>query len=197
MVRILILAIVTLSCFMNANAQYSSTDANHGAGTLAASMTFSPTMMLNRDVNNFYLSGYLLYKMDRKFSVNGITHYYLNSSGEPYYDQAMRTYFGVFYHFPALDTKTPNFDYYLGLQPGTSFTRRTINEGATGKNPIQFTPSAAVTFGTTLYFYKYFNFFANLTYLASKQPGLNGPSERSDELMFSAGLGFHINTKKH
>lgn len=171
---------------------------NHGKGTIAASMTYSPSFMLNRDVLNYYLTGYLLYKLDNKFSIKGTTHMYLNAQNDAYFSKGFRTTFGAFYHFPRLRSRTPNLDTYIGLQPGVSAMARGTSDWTlvAVNNPIKVSPSLALTVGTTIYFWKYFNFFADLSYLKSSQPGFYEPTTKSDELMISAGLGFHFNTNK-
>ena len=63
-------------------------------------------------------------------------------------------------------------------------------------NKTSVCPSFALTAGTSFYVWKYFHFFANLSYVNSTAHGINGGSMRADELIFSAGLGFNLNTKK-
>ena len=160
-------------------------------GLLKASATIAPGKMLNRTVNTIYLSGFLEYHTEKNFSLRGDTYWYIDGVAQKPTDvmlaNASRTYFGAFYH-----VNLKNWDNYIGFQPGISFLRF----GAISPK-ISVCPSFALTAGTTFYVWKYFHFFANLTYVNSKAYGLNGGSLRADELIFSAGLGFQLMTKKN
>ena len=159
-------------------------------GLLKASATIAPGKMLNRTVNTIYLSGFLEYHTEKNFSLRGDTYWYIDGAAQKPTDvlltNASRTYFGAFYHM-----NLKNWDNYVGFQPGISFLRFSAISPK-----ISVCPSFAVTAGSTFYVWKYFHFFANLTYVNSKAYGLNGGSLRADELIFSAGLGFNVNTKK-
>ena len=159
-------------------------------GLLKASATIAPGKMLNRTVNTIYLSGFLEYHTDKHISLRGDTYWYIDGADQKATDvllrSASRTYFGAFYHW-----NLKNWDNYVGFQPGISLLRFSAISPK-----ISVCPSFAVTAGSTFYVWKYFHFFANLTYVNSKAYGLNGGSLRADELIFSAGLGFNVNTKK-
>lgn len=159
-------------------------------GLLKASATIAPGKMLNRTVNTIYLSGFLEYHTDKNISLRGDTYLYIDGAAQKPTDvllrSASRTYFGAFYHW-----NLKNWDNFVGFQPGISLLRFSAISPK-----ISVCPSFAVTAGSTFYVWKYFHFFANLTYVNSKAYGLNGGSLRADELIFSAGLGFNVNTKK-
>lgn len=159
-------------------------------GLLKASATIAPGKMLNRTVNTIYLSGFLEYHTEKNISLRGDTYWYIDGTSEKTTDymlsNASRTYFGAFYHW-----NLKNWDNYFGFQPGISLLRF----GSVSPK-ISVCPSFAATAGSTFYVWKYFHFFANLTYVNSTAYGINGGSLRSDELIFSAGLGFNVNTKK-
>lgn len=159
-------------------------------GLLKASATIAPGKMLNRTVNTIYLSGFLEYHTDKNISLRGDTYWYIDGAAQKPTDvllrSASRTYFGAFYHW-----NLKNWDNYVGFQPGISLLRFSAISPK-----ISVCPSFALTAGSTFYVWKYFHFFANLTYVNSKAYGLNGGSLRADELIFSAGLGFNVNTKK-
>jgi hypothetical protein len=159
-------------------------------GILKASATISPSKMLNRPVDNIYLSGFLEYHLDKKLSLRGDSYFFIDSKAEKATDEvlngASRTFFGLFYHF-----NKSNWDKYLGVQPGLSLLRfSAISSG------ISFSPSFAVTAGTSYFVWDYFHFFANLTYVNSTVRQLQGGSRKADELILSAGLGFQLPTKK-
>lgn len=159
------------------------------SGILKASATISPSRMLNRPVNNIYISGFLEYHLDKKLSLRGDNYFFIDGEAEKVTDEtfsgASRTYFGLFYHF-----NKSNWDSYLGAQPGLSLLRfSAISSG------ISFSPSFAMTAGTTYYIWDYFHFFANLTYVNSTVRQVQGGSRKADELILSAGLGFQLPTK--
>ena len=157
--------------------------------TLKASATIAPSKMLNRDVQNIYLNGFIAYQLDEHFSLRGETFYYIkgaaNAPTDLVYNGAMNTYFGAFYH-----RGINNWDNYIGFQPGVSVVQTIYKSGAS------VIPSFAFKIGTAYYIWKYFHFFADLTYTNTTVRGISIGALRSDELIISAGLGFQINTKK-
>jgi hypothetical protein len=159
------------------------------AGTLKASATISPSLMLNRSIQNVYINGFVAYQLDERLSLRGETFYYINGAADAatdiLYNGAIHTYFGVFYH-----ARIGNWDNYLGFQPGLSVTSIPLKSGSSAG------PSFAAKAGTAYYVWKYFHFFAELTYMNNNVRGIPGGTMRMDELMLSAGLGFHINTRK-
>lgn len=170
------------------------------AGTLEASATFSPSVMLNRPSSNYYLSGFAEYHFDTKVSLRSDNYFYLNSVEEfPFIEDAFRSYFGILYHLN--QDQFTNWDVTLGFQPGITLMSTTNNtEGLQTFAPIEpsrvvASPSFALSIGAKFYVWKYFNFFANLNYLNSKMGGIPEGPFKTDELVFSAGLGFQINTK--
>ena len=155
-------------------------------GLLAASLTYSPSTMLNRPVNNFYVSGFAEYFIDSKFSFRGDSYLFrTNSFTNIFMTDAFRSYFGVAYHI-----NKGNWDTHVGIQPGITIMNRKVF-----RSKIE--PSAALRLGTTYYVWKYFHFFANLTYVRSRVRVPDTGIFDADELLFSAGLGFQIQTKKN
>lgn len=158
-------------------------------GTIKASATIAPSLMLNRNVQNIYLNGFLAYQLDDHLSLRGESFYYVKGAAstttDVVYNGAMSTYFGAFYH-----RGINNWDNYIGFQPGVSVVQTLYKPGAS------VSPSFAVKIGTAYYVWKYFHFFADLTYTNTTVRGLSIGSLKSDELIISAGLGFQINTKK-
>jgi hypothetical protein len=154
-------------------------------GLLAASLTYSPSTMLNRPINNFYISGFAEYFIDTKISFRSDSYLYRTESlTNIFMTDAFRSYFGVAYHM-----NKGNWDTHVGIQPGITIMNRKVFES-------QIEPSAALRVGTTYYVWKYFHFFANLTYVRSKVRVPDAGALDADELLFSAGLGFHIQTKR-
>lgn len=185
MVRIILCAMI----FFNGSSGYSQ-ESYIQPGLLKASATIAPSKMLNRTVDNIYLSGFLEYHLDKRLSLRGDTYWYIDGNAEKTTDEklsgASRTYFGLFYHL----NKT-NWDNYFGLQSGISLLRFSAISPT-----ISVSPSFALTAGTSFFVWKYFHFFANLTYVNSSARGIPGGSRKADELIMSAGLGFQINTKR-
>jgi len=170
-------------------------------GMLEGSETFSPSSMLNRASNNYYLSGFAAYTLDNKISIRSDNYFLMNSSeDDPFLDQAFRSYIGAFYHFRK--DENSNWDKYVGFQPGVAYLKRNLYYG--GKNTFapnyeegHLVPSFSVSVGTSFYVWKYFNFYANLAYVNSNLKAVSGGPFKTDELIFSAGLGFQIQTRKN
>jgi hypothetical protein len=162
-------------------------------GLLKATATISPSFMLNRSEQNIYLNGYLEYYVDDHLSLRGETYLFIdgtnsNSDYSQFIHQAMRTYFGAFLH-----TEKRNWDKYLGLQPGLTLMR----PNSSVNSDLKACPSFALHVGTTYYVWKYFHFFADIAYVNSIYRGTSNGSMKTDEIIFSAGLGFQLMTKKN
>lgn len=165
------------------------------SGLFSASATFAPGVMLNRDRTNFHLNAFGEYHFNRTVSVKSDSYLYLNSPSEALPELKMiRSHFGVFYHF----NQSPfgNWDVKLGLMPGVTFAKNP--QYLEGKEILirTFAPSFAVALGYDYYVWKYFHFFTQIEYANATLRGLPNGSERWDELLFSAGLGFQIPTRR-
>ncbi len=162
-------------------------DAYIRPGMLAASATIAPSTMLNHKQSNIYFTGFAEYFLDKKWSFRSDTYLFSDSQN----DNAIlldgyRSYFGIARHF-----NKGNWDGYIGYQPGLSLMNRSLSTYQSKLNP-----SAALRIGTSYYVWKYFHFFANLTYVRSKLAGTPNGAIQTDELIFAAGLGFQLQTKK-
>lgn len=163
-------------------------------GLIKASGTISPANMLNRSVQNIYLSGFLEVHPQKNISLRGDINWFVdghsrNGTSNEFFQEGMRLYFGSFYHF-----NKNNWDSYIGLEPGLALFKPLDSIDPTAK--LQASPSFAVHVGSTYFVWKIFNFYVDLAYVNSSFRGLDYGSERTDELILSAGLGFHVNTKK-
>lgn len=162
-------------------------------GLVKATATISPGKMLQNKANSMYISGFLEYALNSKYSLRGDVFQFVDatysdaSQLEPLFMN--RLYFGAFRHFGK-----KNLKFYLGAQHGMTFMQyyHSYNQG----NKFSVAPSFSIKAGTTFYVWKYFNFFADVTYVNSATRGLVFGSQRMDEIIFSAGLGFHLNTIK-
>jgi hypothetical protein len=162
-------------------------------GLLKASATISPGKMLQNKANSIYISGFLEYALNDRYSLRGDVFQFVDAS---YSDASLleplfmnRLYFGAFRHFGK-----KNLKFYLGAQHGMTFMQyyHSYNQG----NKFSVAPSFSLKVGTTFYIWKYFHFFADVTYVNSATRGLVFGAQRMDELIFSAGLGFQIKVKK-
>lgn len=163
-------------------------------GLIKATATISPSNMLNRSVQNIYLSGFLEVHPQKNISFRGDINWFIdghsrNDMSNEFFQEGMRLYFGSFYHF-----NKNNWDNYIGLEPGIALFKPLSSVDPTAK--LQASPSFAVHVGSTYFVWKIFNFYIDLAYVNSSFRGLDNGSQRTDELILSAGLGFHVNTKK-
>lgn len=190
MVRVLFIASLLFSSGLSAqSADYIK------PGLLKATATISPSKMLAAEYSNIYLSGFAEYYIDKKISFRGDTYLFVDGQDD-FFDQAFRTFFGLHYHL-----NKNNLDVNFGFQPGLSYMKRNpYMDGIETFAPIiengQFMPSISLSTGVTYYVWKYFNFFANFTYVRSDLNGSEYGPFNTDELIFSAGLGFQVNTRK-
>lgn len=161
-------------------------------GLISAGMTITPTLMLNRSESNYYVSGHLEGRLDQHLSFRGETFYFVGSSKEtPYFNFNTRTYFGLLGHI-----NKGNFDSHIGFMPGLCVMQINGYPDPDGSLPYHVVPSMAANIGMTYYVWKFFNFFANFTYVHSTAHRVPGRGGATDEIMVSAGLGLNINAVK-
>ena len=161
-------------------------------GLIKSSLTISPSWMLNKPEFNYYLSGFLEGYLEKKISLRGETHYFVDGKKEtPFLKFNSATYFGVLYH-----VNKNNTDAHIGFMPGISIMQINNEHVANDQNKTQIAPSFSANLGVTFYVWKYCHFFANITYMHATLRGVRGASGRADELMISAGLGFNFNAIK-
>ena len=195
MVRVLFLTLL-----MSANVQ--AQDVYLQDGLLKASATITPSDMLASEQNNFYISGFLEYHMTKKTSFRGETFTFVDGKvpeGLRAVNGGMRTFFSAQYHW-----NRNNFDYSLGVGPGLSVLRvlngDPMAEYLVAPYESKAIPSFTLQTGVSYYVWKYFHFFANVSYVATPATHLYmGDKNRInnlDEVMVSAGLGFQLPTKK-
>lgn len=164
-----------------------------GSGLIKASATIAPGRMIQNHANSINLSGFLEYVVDKNYSFRGDVIQFIDAgySSKTLIEPTLqnRLFFGAFRHFGK-----NNLKFYSGLQMGTTIT--TYNQSWLTGNRTHVAPSYALKSGVSYYVWKYFHFFADLTYVNSTLRGTSFGSHRMDELVFSAGLGFQINVKK-
>jgi len=161
-------------------------------GLLAVSLTISPSVMLNQDNHNAYLTGFFEGYLDERISFRGEGNFVVSGLNDsPYYEKGFRTTTGVLLH-----TNKNNLDAHIGMMPGIYIARLTSSVLPKDER-VSIAPVISLNAGGTFYMWKYAHVFLNIKYTSTSYRKLNqNINGRADELMFSAGLGFNINTIK-
>lgn len=171
-------------------------------GLLKASATITPSEMLATDQSNFYMSGFLEYHMTKSTSFRGEGFMFVDgkkAEGLRPLNGGMRVFFSGNYHW-----NKNNFDYAIGAGPGVSILRLLNGDPdavyITSPYEVKAIPSFILQTGVTYYVWKYFHFFANVSYVATPATHMYAGAVKRinnlDEIMISAGLGFQLPTKK-
>ncbi len=161
-------------------------------GLTRAMLTISPAKMLSSSNSYFYLHGNLEVYLNKNYSFSGEGYFYqgilAKNRSEFFYNHSL--FFGFSKHFVK-----GNFDYYLGIQPGFSFTDVIPpydNFAKTTKMAVN--PMFSAITGINYFVGNFFHFFV--------QSRLVLGNHSTDfilnlaDLRFSAGLGFNINNLK-
>lgn len=163
-------------------------------GLLKATATIAPSTMLNRKLNNVYLSGFAEYFFEDHLSVRGDILWYVDGLDQQpkFYQQNTALYVGLFYH----PNRRKNLDTYIGFEPGMMISRLNLKDAQNNALGFQAIPSVSLHSGLTFYVWKYFNFYLDIQYIHGNAINLPIKNGRTDEFIFSAGLGFQLNCKK-
>ena len=160
-------------------------------GLIRTQLTISPSYMFSDKQSYFYLHGNLEGFLEEKISLAGEGYFSLGntSSDKTIFDYNHSMFFGINWHF----TKKNN-DFYVGIQPGLSFTKLNVVENnltnaANGTNPLF---SSVV--GYNFYLNRIFHFFLQSRIVLGQHS--YDTAKDLAELRFSAGLGFNINAMK-
>lgn len=167
-------------------------------GLLKSSATISIGDMLANTDQNYYISGFAEYHLTKNISLRGDIYFMMpvsedqiNFYSAPLMKDGVRSFFGAFYHF-----NRGNFDYNIGFQPGLNVlnvrNNAPLNESLYSRIA---SPGFNIQTGVTYYVWKYFNFFAEVNYVRANLFGVNHFANNADEIIFSAGLGFQIQTR--
>ena len=156
-------------------------------GLLSFSGTLSPSIMLNRNEINYYVTGFLEGKLTKHISLRGETNYLLPNADSKFLRNNIRTTIGIQYGFAPVD----NLEMHVGFSPGFSFMKSNFDPSR-----FEFVPSVQINGGVRYYVWKYFHFFANLNYVHAQMQNLNRVNGMADEFMISAGLGFNLQVLK-
>jgi len=159
-------------------------------GLVRASATISPGRMLANKSNSIYISGFLEYLMVNNFTFRGDVFQYVdgkythNSIVEPKFMN--RLCFGSAKYFGS-----GNWQNYFAAQAGLTTVKYPFSSI---ENRWGFLPTVSFKLGTSFYVWKYFHFFADVTYFGSRLRGTATGNVGFNDLVFSGGLGFQINT---
>lgn len=170
------------------NASFSQQEVYIKRGLATAYGTISLSNMLNRNESNYWLSGGLALRVDDNYSIVGTSHVLVDGSSDiPFINSAYRYGFGLQRHW-----SKNNFDVHADFIPGLSLMRPNDQSGNERLYEYQVLPTMSVAVGARYYIWKYFNFFANVTYFKSSFRGLVDTNGKADELMFTGGLGLNL-----
>lgn len=161
------------------------------AGLLRATATISPSFSVGTSTNNVYLSGEFEGFLTSNISLRGDILGLVGTLEEK------QDWYGNHHLLvgPQFHRSRGIADFYTGFQVGASYLGYQNWNASTFHRDV-ITPNFAVNAGVTWYVFDYFNFFANARYLHSTYRGYSFGTMHTRELVISAGLGFHIHTKK-
>jgi hypothetical protein len=160
-------------------------------GLLRTQLTISPSTLLSGNESYFYLHGNLEGYISDKISISGEGYYLLGNIGISKssilpLSRNHTIFFGANYHF----TKD-NHDLYIGIQPGVAFTN--TNFALTGNENPSLNPLFSSVVGYNFYVNSVFHFFVQTRLILGEH--LTNDVKSLNEMRFSAGLGFNLNTK--
>jgi hypothetical protein len=160
-------------------------------GLIRATATLSPSIGVALGPNNVYLSGELEGFLNSKNSLRGDVFALVGTLEDS-------QVFHSNHHLmvgPQWHTGSNRFDAFVGFQGGISATQY-YNFNQAEFHDLGFAPCFSLNAGLAYYVFDYFHFFANARYLSTKYSATSLGGQRLDELIFSAGLGFHLKVKK-
>ena len=185
--------LVGLGVFMVIHANAQSPQNFSKNGLLKSDLSYAQSYMLHYSNQNVYLCGVLEYFTSDKLSIRGDCFWYLDSrQTDKRFKQNALVLFGVMYNFPFGKS-----NFYVGLQPGFSFTTPNDLQNNEVRYTTSFLPALCISTGYTLFFSKFCSFNLGVKYLSSRYRGTPNASINLDEFLISGGLGFQLQTKKH
>lgn len=152
--------------------------------------TISPGKFISQKGTAIHLNGFLEYTLDRKYSVRGDLYRFIRGAASssnfvlPY--QINQLYVGAFRSFGK-----NNWRQYVGFQPGITLSRDMLSS----YNKPQIRPSFSLKIGSSFSFYKYFNFYLDVSFNKTQLRGLLSSTNNLNEFLFSGGLGFQLPRK--
>lgn len=152
-------------------------------GLLTVAGTLSPSVLLNRKEVNYYFMGYIEGKFHPNFSVRGDIYIMTGNASTKFLRHNIRSFIGILYGYPF-----GNLESHVGFLPGFSVMESNVNRGK-----FEFVPSIEFSVGIRYYVWKYFNFFADASYIHAKMNSIRNVNGMADDVSFNVGLGFNLN----
>lgn len=181
-----------LLCVNPLSAQKNDTPFELRKGALRSSGAISPGLMKNGDGVNIYLHGNFDFFLSEHFSLRGDGFYYVTTTGGfNTFAKNHQLFSGFSFH-----GNPRGFSPYTGMLMGLSFTQ--LNNPGIGfdADRMGVCPVVSPHVGFNFYGEKYFHIFAEARYVAGRHfPEYQSPVSLN-ELRFSFGLGWNINTMK-
>ena len=91
-----------------------------------------------------------------------------------------------------------NIDFHVSLQPGLGFIqseKKVITDLPVVDPKFQVVPMIGIGSGVNFYIHRFFHFMAHVKFIKGNYNGGLQPI-KINELLFSAGLGWNVNTRK-
>ena len=185
--------IILLICLISLSSNlFSQKESIIQTGLTRAMLTISPAKMLFSSNSYFYLHGNLEVYLNKNYSFAGEGYFYLGSltKNRPEFNQNHSLFFGFSKHL----TKG-NFDYYIGIQPGFSFTEVIPPYDNFAKSTkMAVNPLFSSITGINYYVGNFFHFFVQSRLVLGKHS--TDITQNLADLRLSAGLGFNIKPLK-
>lgn len=162
-------------------------------GVFRATATISPSISLSNSFNNIYISGESEYYFESFLSLRGDL-FVLAGTLEEKQD--------LYHHHhlmigPQFHGQKGIVDFFGGFSMGLNLTsEKNYFPLPDIYNQRSLTPNFSINSGVNFYVFDYFHFFAHARYMMTTYRGHFSGNKRMDELIFSAGLGFQIPSKK-
>jgi len=183
-IKIILVSTFILLC-VDVNAQQSK---HVRKGLLVSRLTLAPSYIFSTGQSPFYLHGMSEIYVGNEFSLTGDGYFFIDdlAPNEQSFSQHHSLFFGGSKHYLGKVS-----DFYFGIQPGLSITEY---ESEQEKQVVGVNPLFSIVAGYNIFFSKYMHFFAQARFVAGKS---NYVVQQSlSDIRISAGLGFHINTRK-
>lgn len=157
-------------------------------GLVSTQLTLAPAIAFDGTNAPFYLHGGLEVFFSEKVSFEGSAFLSLGSmnGGSSFFEYNHSLFWGANYHFTR-----DNHDFYIGAQPGLSFTKNAATAFDNHPPIAGVNPMLSATMGYQFFFFKFMHFFVQ-SRLVLGQHHFDFARDLG-ELRFSAGLGFNLN----
>lgn len=162
-------------------------------GLLRATATISPSVSLSNAFNSIYLNGELEYYFEPTVSLRGDFFYLAGTLEEKQFlSHHHHLFVGPQWHY-----SKAIIDLFCGFGMGLNFTELNANYLIAYPNRFSISPNFTINSGVNFYIFKYAHFFFNVRYMHASYRGYYQSEKKMNELIFSGGLGFQIQTRKN